>query len=83
MTVTRVSIPAAADLSWVVPVPELSVGESRPASPGELRRLEIAFAPPECPGCVRFVERAMEALALALDEYDEPDDEPPPGDLTD
>jgi hypothetical protein len=83
MTITRVSIPATADLSWVVPVPELSVGETRPASARELHRLEVAFAPPECPGCVRFVERAMEALALALDEYDESDDEPPPGDFTD
>jgi len=77
---TRVRIPAAADLMWVVAVPELCLGESRPASPAELRRLEVAFAAPECPGCVRFVQRAMEALSLALDEFD---DEPPRGGLTD
>jgi len=80
VTVTRISIPAAADLSWVVSLPELCVGEARPASLAELHRLEVAFAPPECPGCVRFVERAMEALSLALDEFD---DDPPCGGLTD
>lgn len=83
MPVTRISVPATADVSWIVPVPELCIGESRPASPGDLRRLEIAFAPPECPGCVRFVERAMEALSLALDAREASDDEPPPDDLTD
>ena len=80
MTVTRVSIPVAADVSWVVTVPELCVGETRPASPAELRRLEVAFAAHDCPDCSRFVERAIEAIALALDEFD---DEPPHGGLTD
>lgn len=80
MTVRRVSIPAVADLGWVVPVPELCVGETRPASPGALRRLQADFAPPECPGCSRFVERALEAIAIALDASD---DDPPHGGLTD
>jgi hypothetical protein len=80
MTDRRVSIPASDGVGWVVTVPELCPGETRPASRLALRHLEAQFAPLECPGCSRFVERAIEALSLALDAFD---DEPPHGGLTD
>lgn len=41
----RVSIPVSLDLAWVLTVPELCLGETRPASPASLRELEQAFAP--------------------------------------
>jgi len=76
----RVSIPVTHELSWVLTVPELCLGQARVSSPESLRDLEAAFAPAECPTCARFVERAIEALSMALDEVV---DEPPPGDATD
>jgi hypothetical protein len=80
MSARRVTIPATVDLGWVVTVPEFCAGETRPASPGALHRLEAEFGPAECPGCFRFVERAIEAISLALDEFD---DEPSQGGPTD
>jgi len=80
MTVRRVTIRVAPDISWVVAVPELRDSDARPASPAALRELESVFAPPDCPGCFRFVERAIEAISMALDEFD---DEPALGGPTD
>ena len=71
MPVRRVSIPATVDLRWVVSVPELCAGASRPASPSALRRLEAELGPVECPSCFRFVERAIEAISVALEEFDD------------
>lgn len=80
MTVRRVTIPASSDVTWIVPVPELRASDTRAASPTALRELETAFAPPDCPDCFRFVERAIEAISMALDEFG---DEPPRGGPTD
>lgn len=80
MTVRRVSVPVTLGLSWVVPVPESRGGDARPASQAALRELETVFVPPDCPGCFRFVERAIEAISMALDEFD---DEPALGGPTD
>ncbi len=41
----RVSIPVTIDVGWVLSVPELCVGETRPASEASLRELEDAFEP--------------------------------------
>ena len=71
MPVQRVSIPATVDLGWIVTVPELCARETRPASPGALRRLEAELGPVECPSCFRFVERAIEAISVALDGFDD------------
>jgi hypothetical protein len=63
------------EVSWVVSVPETVPGQARPASPDEARRLAGAFASADCAECSHFVERAMRAIALALDDL--PDGEPP------
>jgi hypothetical protein len=75
MTVRHVSVPATPELSWVVPRRELCPGETRPASPDDARRAPAGFAPGDCDGCSQFVERAMRAIALALD--DDSDEWPP------
>lgn len=78
VTVRRVSIPVDPCLSWVVPVPEALLDETRPASPRDARRVVAEAGPGECPGCSHFVERAMRAIALALDDADAPDGDWPP-----
>jgi hypothetical protein len=80
MTVRRVTIPVTPELSWLVARPAFRVGEARIASAESLRELETVFAPPDCPSCFRFVERALEAISFALDERD---DEPSQGGPTD
>lgn len=78
MVVRRVSIPADPWLSWVVPVPEILPGETRPASASDARRSAGQTGDGDCLGCSRFVERAMRAIALALDDGDAADDDWPP-----
>jgi len=80
VTAHRRIVPATPDVGWVVAVPTLCAGAALPASPASLHDLETEFAPPQCPGCARFVERAMQALSVALDEVD---DEPFRGGPTD
>lgn len=71
MSERRVSIPVTPDLSWVVALPQSLCGQARAASPASLHELEVIFAPPGCAACPGCLERAMEALSLALDDLDD------------
>ena len=85
----HVRVPAAPGLEWVIRRTQLSPADTRPARGGDAPAIAAGFASTDCPRCARFVESAMQAIALALDDYRDgagdpvPDDDEPPFGATD